>query len=638
MHGVTVPVAAAAAAALMLLSTPASASSSGDHAARPGTLHRFRHAKRMLDISDAEGVVNHEFLANDFARTTSRYSKARVNFKANHVIKSANSTNAKLAKRREDVFQRAMDMEKRELKKRADLEKRDSTASVGLTDYFSGGTDSSYYGGIGIGTPEQSFNVIFDTGSADLWVPSSSASTSHDTFSTGQSSTVETSTAEWDIQYGTGSSSGVLARDTVTVGSISVPKQIFALASTLAPVIESLPSDGIMGMAFSTIASSGAPTPFENMISNSLVSQPYFGVYFQRARDLTSQSRGTIGGGELCVGCYDSGKFSGTLNWVPVTSQGYWSVKSDGIAVDGQVVSGTSMTAAIDTGTSLIYVPTAVASALYASIGGKQVGSEYHVPCVASFSTFAFSFGGTQYQIPLSDLFLGYASASDKSSCILAVMPQDVYDPSGSLTAIVGATFLKAAYTVYSYSHNGSPAVGFAVSSTAGVSSSSSSGSASSSASSSSSSSPSSGNSTVSASGGTNSTSSSSSSAAAGGYTVTGVAQVTTAPLASASAYTPDSSSDSSSGSSASTNGTSASSAGGNVVGGFTFSVFSQAPVVTMTSTASSAQNTDSTSAGQDQSSSSSGGSTSAASTTFSASSISAILSAVALGAAVVLV
>lgn len=271
---------------------------------------------------------------NDFARTTSRYSKGRINFKANHVITGSNSTNAKLKKRRENVFQRAIEMEQTQLKKRGQLEKRASTASIGLTDYctslpsnlhlrrklkvfpmetVSGGTDSSYYGGIGIGTPAQSFNVIFDSGSADLWVPSSSASTSHDTFSSGDSSTVETSTASWDIQYGTGSSSGVLARDTVTVGSITVPKQIFALASTLAPVIESLPSDGIMGMAFSTIASSGAPTPFENMISGSLVSNPYFGIYFQRARDLTSQSRGTIGGGELCVGCYDSSKFVGSL-------------------------------------------------------------------------------------------------------------------------------------------------------------------------------------------------------------------------------------------------------------------------------------------------------------------------------------
>lgn len=608
---------ATAATTLLLLASTLSVSAlGGDHAQRQGgSLHRFKLAKRMLDVSDEYGVVNKEFLVNDFARTTSRYNKARINFKANHVITGENSTNAKLMKRRENVFQRAIAMEQGQLKKRGELEKRASTASIGLTDYFSGGTDSSYYGEIGIGTPAQSFNTIFDTGSADLWVPASSASTSHDTFNTADSSTVETSTAEWDIQYGTGSSSGVLARDTVTVGSISVPKQIFALASTLAPVIESLPSDGIMGMAFSTIASSGAPTPFENMISNSLVSNPYFGIYFQRARDLSSQSRGTVGGGELCVGCYDSGKFTGSLNYVPVSSRGYWSVQSDGIAVDGNIISGTSMTSAIDSGTSLIYVPTAVARALYTSIGGKQVGNDWHVPCVAQFSSFAFSFGGTQYKIPLSDLFLGYASASDKSSCILAVMPQDVYDPSGSLTAIVGATFLKAVYTVYSYSQNGSPAVGFAVSSTSGTSSSS----GSSASSSSSSALSSSRNSTASASSNSTSASSSDSGNEGGGYTVTQVAQVTTAPLASASAYNPDSSSSVGSSSGTSSNGTDASSSGGNA--GFTFSVFSQAPVVTMTSTAGSAQSSsDSTSQGQDQQANSSG-STSGASPALSISS-----------------
>ncbi|KAM0789233.1 hypothetical protein ACM66B_000076 [Microbotryomycetes sp. NB124-2] len=550
------PFVAAALALTALSCAPSSAAAHGQSSfGRSQGLHRFN--KRMQDVSGLDGVVNHDFLLNDRARVSKKVSAAQANYK----FHSAHEPSSAIRKRHDTLLEQA-----RQLEKRAPS---GSKGAVELTDYFSGGHDAMYFGPANIGTPAQSFDMVFDTGSADMWVPAPNSKSQHKKFSVDASSTIETSTAEWDIRYGTGESRGFLARDVVSIGGYTVQQQIFALANQSAPVLEALPSDGVVGLGFSTIATSGAPTPFENLISSKAVQNPYFGFHLQRARDLTSKSSGQIGGGELCVGCMDNSKFSGSINWVKVSNPGYWEVPSDGVAIDGDVVSGTSFSAAIDTGTTLIYVPRSVARSLYAKIGGKERGNgEWTVPCASTFSTIALSFGGQQYQMPLADVFLGYASSGDTENCILGILGIDQYDADGNIVAIVGDLFLKAVYSVFSYSQNGSPAVGFGASS----------GSQS--------------TTPTKAATGTGSTKSATSSTSV--FKATGVANVETVPVASASAFKPTaaaaatSAAFSASGSSAGKHSASASANDDNesssssssfdgavVAGGFTFTVFS---------------------------------------------------------------
>jgi len=73
---------------------------------------------------------------------------------------------------------------------------------------------------------------------------------------------------------------GTLAQDTVSIGPLKVYNQSIGAVDSVSESFAESPNDGLVGMAFGTIANSRKPTFFENLIPQ--LQAPLFSVYMTR--------------------------------------------------------------------------------------------------------------------------------------------------------------------------------------------------------------------------------------------------------------------------------------------------------------------------------------------------------------------
>lgn len=98
--------------------------------------------------------------------------------------------------------------------------------------------DAQYYGDIQIGTPGQTFGVVFDTGSSNLWVPSKECRLSpacylHKYFDSSKSSTYHTNGTKFNITYGSGAVVGFVGQDNVDVAGLKAEQALFGQVTKL---------------------------------------------------------------------------------------------------------------------------------------------------------------------------------------------------------------------------------------------------------------------------------------------------------------------------------------------------------------------------------------------------------------------
>jgi saccharopepsin len=298
---------------------------------------------------------------------------------------------------------------------------------------------------ITIGTPPQTFKVVLDTGSSNLWVPStecgSIACYLHTKYDSSASSTYKKNGTSFEIRYGSGSLSGFVSQDHMTIGDLKVKNQIFAEATEEPGLAFAFGRfDGILGLGFDTISVNKIPPPFYNMIDQGLLDEPVFAFY------LGDTSNGEEDESEAIFGGVNKDHYTGKITEIPLRRKAYWEVDLDAITFGKATAELENTGVILDTGTSLIALPSTLAELLNKEIGAKKsYNGQYTVECEKrdSLPDMTFTLSGHKFSITAYDYILEV-----QGSCISSFMGMDFPEPVGPL-AILGDAFLRKWYSVY---------------------------------------------------------------------------------------------------------------------------------------------------------------------------------------------
>ncbi|KAM3871573.1 renin [Diretmus argenteus] len=342
-----------------------------------------------------------------------------------------------------------------ELAQKSTDDPSNGTVPTPLINYL----DTQYYGEISIGSPAQMFNVVFDTGSANLWVPShkcspfSTACFTHSRYDASKSRTHVDNGTGFSIQYASGNVRGFLSEDVVVVGGIPVV-QVFAEATSLSamPFIFAK-FDGVLGMGYPNVAIDGITPVFDRIMSQHVLKEQVFSVYYSRDPKHSP-------GGELVLGGTDPNYYTGNFNYMVTRETGKWEVTLKGVSVGKEMMfCEEGCTAVIDTGSSYITGPASSVSLLMKTIGAQPDESGYKVNCdmVKTLPSVTFHLGGQEYALTQEDYIL-WQSQFEGDVCTVSFRGLDVPPPTGPMW-ILGANFIARYYTEFDRRNN---RIGFA--------------------------------------------------------------------------------------------------------------------------------------------------------------------------------
>ncbi|KAM3512168.1 hypothetical protein MY11210_004156 [Beauveria gryllotalpidicola] len=300
---------------------------------------------------------------------------------------------------------------------------------------------------VGAGT----YELIVDTGSSNTWIGANKA------YQPGPKSKDTGHSIE--VGYGSGAFEGEEYIDTVSIAGLTVASQGVGVASESRgfKAVDGIFGVGPVALTKGTVSDeTTVPTFLDNLFEQHLIPKEVFSVYFHPE---TGSDNDDVNG-ELAFGGADSTKFSGPVSYVPTQKSGaaadFWGISASfqyGSKKLGQTSAGI-----VDTGTTLIYIPTAAFNAFLTASGGVYDDQNTGLVRYSKKPTspFSITLGPTTYNLTPDEYLIPksqYANLNITDSSHYYAWINDGGNGIGLFgpvpDATIGQKFLEHYYSVY---------------------------------------------------------------------------------------------------------------------------------------------------------------------------------------------
>ncbi|CAD8135197.1 unnamed protein product [Paramecium pentaurelia] len=318
-----------------------------------------------------------------------------------------------------------------------------------------------YTADIGIGQADNTFKVVLDTGSANLWINSNRCQEEgclrHKQYKHEDSQSFISLNQELNVEFGSGDLKGIVNADTIYFGDVTLPRQNLAeIISENGSIFRDLDFDGILGLAYPKMAPIDFNPVFDNMMQQNFLERNQFAFYFAKDANDISHS-------EFIMGGYNPSHVDGDIHYHNVIDKYYWMIKADNILVDNKDIGlcNHSCRLVVDTGSSIMSGPFDDLRTLLKELNVRSHCHEINTLPIITFQidNIDYTLEPNEYIKPTNFDGAQLAELNDGDDlqtlieinnwdCIAAFIPLDIQQPQGPAW-ILGDIFLRKYYSIF---------------------------------------------------------------------------------------------------------------------------------------------------------------------------------------------